>query len=65
MILTQRLGLGKQRALNLSGVLQILAQWKRNSRTRKALLELEEYQLKDIGIDPRMATKEGRRMFWQ
>lgn len=65
MLLAQRLALRKQRSLNLSGIVQVLAQWKRNAKTRQELLELNEHQLKDIGIDQRTAVKEGKRMFWQ
>lgn len=65
MLLAQRILISKQRALNLSGIAQILALWKRNSKTRQQLLELDEHQLNDIGIDRRIAVEEGNRTFWQ
>ena len=42
-----------------------VAQWKLNSRTRRVLLELEDWQLEDIGIDREAAKSEGTKKFWQ
>ena len=35
------------------------------SRTRKALLELSDHQLKDIGLSRSEAYREGSRRFWE
>ncbi|KQB55084.1 hypothetical protein AQS70_19655 [Pseudomonas endophytica] len=38
--------------------------WHR-SRTRRALLNLDAQQLKDVGLNPEMATHEARKPFWR
>ncbi|MHA7867197.1 MAG: DUF1127 domain-containing protein [Salipiger thiooxidans] len=42
-----------------------LAQWSERRRTRRALLQLDEHLLRDIGVERHVAFKEARRMFWQ
>ncbi len=41
-----------------------LDKWSTRHRTRKALARLEPHHLKDIGLNPRAAQDEARRMFW-
>ncbi|WP_137373471.1 DUF1127 domain-containing protein [Vibrio gallaecicus] len=38
--------------------------WRQNSRTRKALSELPDYLLEDIGVTKLEANKESSRLFW-
>ncbi|WP_429767638.1 DUF1127 domain-containing protein [Vibrio kagoshimensis] len=38
--------------------------WRQNSRTRKALSELPDYLLEDIGVTKLEANKESSRPFW-
>ncbi|WP_415894137.1 DUF1127 domain-containing protein [Neptuniibacter sp. PT8_73] len=42
----------------------ILKQWQQNYRTRKALLKLNDGQLKDIGLSREQAHKEASKPFW-
>ncbi|MBX2823318.1 MAG: DUF1127 domain-containing protein [Gammaproteobacteria bacterium] len=39
--------------------------WSINFETRKQLLELEEHELKDIGLSREDAIREGRKIFWR
>ena len=39
--------------------------WSQRARTRKALAQLDDHILRDIGLDRRQAFTESRRMFWQ
>ncbi|WP_415903463.1 DUF1127 domain-containing protein [Neptuniibacter sp. QD29_5] len=41
-----------------------LKQWRQNYRTRNALFELSDGQLKDIGLSRVQAHKEARKPFW-
>ena len=43
----------------------ILDQWDRNLVTRKHLRELDDNQLRDIGIDRITADRESRKPFWE
>lgn len=47
------------------GVAVTLTKWSQRARTRRALARLDDHLLKDVGIDPRAARAEARRMFWQ
>ena len=38
--------------------------WRQNSKTRKALSELPDYLLEDIGVTKLEANKESSRPFW-
>lgn len=49
----------------LKALQQTIVQWNVNSQTRHALLELDDWQLDDIGIDRKTANEEGKKMFWQ
>ena len=40
-----------------------LAIWRRNWRTRRHLADLPPWMLKDVGITPRQAREEARRLF--
>lgn len=43
----------------------VVTKWSQNARTRRALAQLDDHLLQDIGVDPRAAHSEARRMFWQ
>ena len=43
----------------------VLTVWSQRARTRKALAQLDDHILRDIGLDRRQAFTESRRMFWQ
>ena len=40
-----------------------LALWRRHWRTRRHLADLPPWMLKDVGITPRQAREEARRLF--
>ncbi|WP_417719155.1 DUF1127 domain-containing protein [Salipiger sp.] len=42
-----------------------LARWSELSRTRKALKQLDEHILRDVGLERHAAYTEARRKFWQ
>lgn len=46
-------------------LIQQLEVYAQRSRTRKQLLEMDDYALKDIGLTRQQALKEGQRHFWQ
>ena len=39
--------------------------WLRRARTRRALAELDERLLRDVGLDPMTAREEARLPFWR
>ena len=39
--------------------------WATRRRTRLALLKLEDWQLRDVGLTPDVASAEARRVFWR
>ena len=39
--------------------------WRQRARSRRQLLRLNEYQLRDIGIDRHTAEEEARKPFWR
>ena len=43
----------------------VLAKWSERRRTRKALGQLDDHLLRDVGLERHVAYKEARRMFWQ
>lgn len=45
-------------------VLDRVLLWRERVRSRRALLTLDERMLRDIGIDPATAAREGGRPFW-
>ena len=49
-------------ALHLSSLLDA---WSERRRQRRALLELSDHMLKDIGIGRGEAYREGRKPFWR
>ncbi len=49
-------------ALNFA---EIVTLWDMKHRTRKALAQLDDHQLHDIGIERDAALTEARRPFWQ
>jgi uncharacterized protein YjiS (DUF1127 family) len=57
---------GQSRALGwLTMVVEVVETWLQRRRQRKALLELSDHVLKDIGISRNQAFQEGRKPFWQ
>lgn len=50
--------------INFHKLACIIKQWQQNYRTRKALVELSDEQLKDIGISRGRACEEVRKPFW-
>lgn len=47
------------------GVMALLRQWLRRSRTRYEIAELDEHLLRDIGLTRFDAVVESRKHFWQ
>lgn len=43
----------------------VTAKWAQRSRTRKALTQLDNHLLDDIGLDRLTADRESARRFWQ
>ena len=43
----------------------MLTAWATRRRTRLALSRLEPWQLRDVGLTPREANLESRRVFWR
>lgn len=43
----------------------VTTKWAQRNRTRKALAQLDEHLLRDVGLDRRTAHREACRMFWQ
>ena len=48
-----------------AGVVALLRQWLRRSRTRDEIAELDEHLLRDIGLTRFDAVVESRKHFWQ
>ncbi len=46
-------------------LIQQLELYSQRSRTRKHLLEMDDYALKDIGLSRQQAVQEAERYFWQ
>jgi uncharacterized protein YjiS (DUF1127 family) len=46
-------------------VVELVETWLQRRRQRRALLELSDHVLKDIGISRSEALQEGRKPFWQ
>lgn len=42
-----------------------IRKWNRRHNTRRALLEMDDHMLKDIGISRADALREGRKAFWK
>jgi uncharacterized protein YjiS (DUF1127 family) len=55
-------GLASRVALRLCGLLD---DWSERHRQRRALLELSDHMLRDIGIGRSEAYQEGRKPFWR
>lgn len=58
------------RSLPLLAVLSVtfaacVTKWATRRRTRRALDTLEGWQLRDVGLTPRGANSEARKVFWQ
>lgn len=49
---------------SLSGLVATLERWTERRRQRRALLGLDDKLLKDIGLSPADAWREGTKPFW-
>ena len=47
------------------GFVRTIRKWNRRYRTRRALLEMEDHILKDIGVSRSDALREGTKAFWE
>jgi uncharacterized protein YjiS (DUF1127 family) len=47
------------------GLIGLLREWLRRSRTRHEIAELDDHLLRDIGLTRYEAAAEGRKHFWQ
>lgn len=45
--------------------IQLLQHWRINWRTRRQLAQLDNYQLKDIGVSHGAAAEEATKPFWK
>ncbi len=66
----EALGILNQRALPLLALVAVriavcLTTWATRRRTRRALAQLEPWQLKDVGLTSEKAATEASRLFWQ
>jgi uncharacterized protein YjiS (DUF1127 family) len=52
-------------APQVRGLLATLDRWAERHRERRALLELSDHMLKDIGLSGADAWQEGRKPFWR
>ncbi|ANT59259.1 MULTISPECIES: DUF1127 domain-containing protein [Roseobacteraceae] len=43
----------------------VTAKWSERRHTRRALLELDDHLLRDVGLERTAALREARRKFWQ
>ncbi|AWI83693.1 hypothetical protein CEW88_08365 [Alloyangia pacifica] len=43
----------------------VTAQWSERRRTRRALIDLDDHLLRDVGLERHVALREARRKFWQ
>ena len=53
------------RPISIARIHTALEKWSINFDTRKKLLEMDDRQLRDIGIDWADAEKEGNKPFWK
>ncbi|MGH1462189.1 MAG: DUF1127 domain-containing protein [Neptuniibacter sp.] len=50
--------------INWNKIARILKQWQHNYRSRKALSQLDDERLKDIGLSTEQAKAEAGKAFW-
>lgn len=55
----------RKAAIRATGLLAELGLWRRRSRTRAALRDLDDRLLRDIGLCPRARRRECAKQFWQ
>lgn len=48
-----------------SSLVESLQAWRERTRSRRELMRLSEYQLKDIGLSRQDAEQEWQKPFWQ
>ncbi len=56
---------GKNIGYRVTGLARLISRWGEKHRTRRALLALNDDQLKDIGISRADAYSEGTMSFWR
>jgi uncharacterized protein YjiS (DUF1127 family) len=66
----ENLSLLKQRGLPLVAVIAVklavcVTTWATRRRTRLALQQLSDWQLRDVGLTPDQARSEASRVFWR
>ena len=49
----------------LSGLIETMAVWIVRRRQRRALAELDEHLLNDVGLSPEQARREAAKPFWK
>ncbi len=49
----------------LKGIKAQVAVWRRNARTRRALVRLPKHLLPDVGLTPAAAKHEAAKGFWR
>ena len=57
--------IGRWSATAATSITSTIREWNRRQRTRKALLEMSDHLLKDIGISRADALREGSKAFWK
>jgi uncharacterized protein YjiS (DUF1127 family) len=57
--------IGRWSADAAASIKSTLREWNRRQSTRKALLEMNDHLLMDIGISRADALREGKKAFWQ
>jgi len=50
--------------INWNKIARILKQWQHNYRSRKALSQLDDVLIKDIGLTPEQVKVEANKPFW-
>jgi uncharacterized protein YjiS (DUF1127 family) len=49
----------------LHGLTLVVLRWEERRQSRRSLRELDDHLLRDIGIPPDVAWREGQKRFWQ
>jgi uncharacterized protein YjiS (DUF1127 family) len=57
--------IGRWSANAAASITGTIREWNRRQKTRKALLEMSDHLLKDIGISRIEALREGNKAFWK
>ena len=57
--------IGRWSANAATGITSTIREWNHRQSSRKALLEMSDHLLKDIGISRAEALREGSKTFWK